>query len=146
MLDLLGRAGCVSIEAGVESITEEGRELLDKNCKLTTDEFTERLIHAKRHVPFVQANLLDAKVDDAEDDRGLARAPARARRVGERAGAAVPVSRLARLLASAGALPDDEAWERAHEYYLSEYAEFSDIQETPSAAAPAARVEPEHGD
>ena len=28
MLELLGRAGCVSIEAGVESISEEGRALL----------------------------------------------------------------------------------------------------------------------
>ncbi|MDQ6704593.1 MAG: TIGR04295 family B12-binding domain-containing radical SAM protein, partial [Acidobacteriota bacterium] len=37
MLDLLGRAGCVSIEAGVESITEEGRDLLDKKCKMSTE-------------------------------------------------------------------------------------------------------------
>ena len=34
MLDLLGRAGCVSIEAGVESLTVEGRALLAKKCKL----------------------------------------------------------------------------------------------------------------
>ena len=34
MLELLGRAGCVSIEAGVESLTREGRDALDKNCKL----------------------------------------------------------------------------------------------------------------
>ncbi len=37
MLDLLGRAGCVSIEAGVESITREGRSLLAKRCKLSTE-------------------------------------------------------------------------------------------------------------
>ena len=37
MLDLLGRAGCVSIEAGVESITVEGRNLLDKGSRLTTE-------------------------------------------------------------------------------------------------------------
>ena len=30
MLDLLGAAGCVSIEAGVESMSETGRNLLDK--------------------------------------------------------------------------------------------------------------------
>ena len=29
-------AGCVSIEAGVESITEAGRDLLDKKCKIST--------------------------------------------------------------------------------------------------------------
>ncbi len=66
MLDLLGEAGCVSIEAGVESISPEGRNLLDKNSKLTTEEFTERLIHAKRGIPFVQANLIEAQVDDAQ--------------------------------------------------------------------------------
>jgi radical SAM superfamily enzyme YgiQ (UPF0313 family) len=32
MLDLLGAAGCVSIEAGVESLTEEGRAALDKSA------------------------------------------------------------------------------------------------------------------
>ena len=33
MLDLLGAAGCVSIEAGVESLTREGRDWLDKDCR-----------------------------------------------------------------------------------------------------------------
>src|SRR5947209_7733957 len=33
MIDLLGQAGCVSIEAGVESITESGRDVLAKKCK-----------------------------------------------------------------------------------------------------------------
>jgi len=64
MIDLLGVAGCVSIEAGVESITESGRDLLDKKCKISMDEISERLIHAKRRVPFVQVNLLDSKDDD----------------------------------------------------------------------------------
>ena len=64
MIDLLGKAGCVSIEAGVESITEEGRDLLAKRCKLSTSEITERLLHAKERVPFVQANLLDSQCDD----------------------------------------------------------------------------------
>ena len=58
MLDLLGKAGCVSIEAGVESLTEQGRSLLAKRCKLTTDELTELLVYVRRVVPFVQANLL----------------------------------------------------------------------------------------
>src|SRR5579884_2795274 len=34
MLDLLGAAGCVSIEAGVESLSPEGRDWLDKDCRL----------------------------------------------------------------------------------------------------------------
>ncbi len=34
LLELLGRAGCVSIEAGLESLTVEGREQLAKRCRL----------------------------------------------------------------------------------------------------------------
>src|SRR5207248_8183567 len=64
MIDLLGEAGCVSIEAGVESITESGRDLLDKKCKISTAEISDRLIHAKRRVRFVQANLMDSRDDD----------------------------------------------------------------------------------
>src|SRR3954465_12232861 len=67
MLDLLGRAGCVSIEAGVASITIEGRNLRDKGTKLSTEEITARLIHAKAVVPFVQANLLESGADNPDD-------------------------------------------------------------------------------
>jgi anaerobic magnesium-protoporphyrin IX monomethyl ester cyclase len=128
MLKLLGRAGCVSVEAGVESISPEGRELLDKRSKLTTAEFTERLIEAKKHIAFVQANLLDAKVDDAA---GIEAWRDHLRRSGVWANKPVP------LFAYPGSPdyrkrwgePDDQAWERAHDTYLSENAEFSDIQE-----------------
>lgn len=65
MIELLGRAGCVSIEAGVESLTHEGRDALDRDCRLGTEELTERLILAKRCVPFVQANLIETPADDA---------------------------------------------------------------------------------
>src|SRR6185312_16257293 len=34
MLALLGQAGCVSIEAGVESLTQEGRDWLGKKCRM----------------------------------------------------------------------------------------------------------------
>lgn len=128
MLDLLGRAGCVSVEAGVESITSEGRQLLDKQCKLSTDELTERLIYAKKSIPFVQANLLDAQVDDPHAIEAWRR---HLQHYGVWANAPVP------LFPYPGSpdytkkwgLPDDRAWERAHAYYLREYAEFSDIQE-----------------
>lgn len=127
MLELLGEAGCVSIEAGVESISEEGRELLDKKSKFTTAQFSERLIEAKRNVPFVQANLLDAKVDDAAE---IERWREHLQRYGVWANRPVP------LFPYPGSpdyrklwgMPDDEAWERAHEYYLRENSEFSDIQ------------------
>ena len=76
MLELLGRAGCISIEAGVESLTEHGRSLLGKR-PASTHELTELLIYAKRSVAFVQANLLEAGEDDpneVESWRALLRA------------------------------------------------------------------------
>src|SRR5204862_2034325 len=48
MLDLLGRAGCVSIEAGVESLTPHGRDWLDKGRKLITVNWRDRFIYTKR--------------------------------------------------------------------------------------------------
>ncbi|MBV9125265.1 MAG: TIGR04295 family B12-binding domain-containing radical SAM protein [Planctomycetes bacterium] len=141
MLDLLGRAGCVSIEAGVESITEEGRDLLDKNCKLSTEELTERLIHAKRSVPFVQANLIDAHTDAPEAIEAWRQ---RLQRSGVWANQPVPLfsypgspdyTRL-------GGPPDERAWERAVDHYLGLHATFSDIQE--ERPLPLAQLELSH--
>ncbi|MDF1586122.1 TIGR04295 family B12-binding domain-containing radical SAM protein [Marinimicrococcus flavescens] len=128
MLELLGKAGCVSIEAGVESLTREGRDQLLKNCRLDTEELAERLIEAKRHVPFVQANLLEMPQDD----------PAvigqwRERLRGEGVWANDPVP----LFPYPGSpdyrrlwgLPDEEAWERAVDYYLDTFVDFSELQE-----------------
>jgi len=128
MLDLLGDAGCVSIEAGVESISEEGRNLLDKQSRLTTDEITARLVHARSRVPFVQANLIDARVDDAEAVEAWRR---HLQQFGVWANEPVP------LFPYPGSPdytklwgpPDDRAWERAHEYYLARHVTFSDIQD-----------------
>ena len=128
MLDLLGRAGCVSIEAGVESISEQGRNLLDKNSRLTTGEITERLLYAKERVPFVQANLIDAQVDEAED---VERWRDNLIQHGVWANEPVP------LFPYPGSpeyrrmwgLPDDDAWERALDYYLDRHSSFSDIQD-----------------
>jgi anaerobic magnesium-protoporphyrin IX monomethyl ester cyclase len=127
LLDLLGRAGCVSIEAGVESISEEGRRRLDKHCKLSTDELSERLIHARRTVPFVQANLLEAQTDAPE---AIAAFRSRLKAHGIWANEPVPLfpypgSPDYTLLWGP---PDDLAWERAHAHYLERYRQFSDIQ------------------
>lgn len=127
-LELLGKAGCVSVEAGVESLTPEGRQLLDKNCRLSTDELTQRLVFAKRHIPFVQANLLDSKTDDLE---AIAQWRHYLKGFGVWANKPVP------LFPYPGSpdyvkrwgLPDERAWERAHDHYLGLYAEFSDIQD-----------------
>ena len=128
MLELLGRAGCVSIEAGVESLTPEGRDALDKDCKLSTDELADQLIFAKRHVPFVQANLIANNLDTPQQ---IAAWREELRAAGVWANDPVP------LFPYPGSpdyrklwgLPDDDAWERAHDYYLSHYVTFSDIQE-----------------
>jgi anaerobic magnesium-protoporphyrin IX monomethyl ester cyclase len=124
---MLANAHCVSIEAGVESITEAGRAMLDKKCKMSTDQLFDRLVYAKQLIPFVQANLLAMEEDSAQDienwrqqllDKGVwsnkpvplfpyPGSPEYTRRWGK---------------------PDDMAWERAHEYYLNGTASFSDIQ------------------
>jgi B12-binding domain/radical SAM domain protein of rhizo-twelve system len=129
MLDLLGQAGCVSIEAGVESLSEEGRALLDKKCRMSTEELTARLIYAKQRVPFVQANLIDMHEDSPETIEAWRR---ELQLHGVWANKPVP------LFPYPGSpeytrrwgTPDEDAWERAHEHYLSLFNEFSDIQES----------------
>ena len=128
MIDLLADAGCVSIEAGVESITEAGRELLDKKCKISTEEIGERLIYAKRRIAFVQANLLDSQEDNPAEVQAWRK---HLQEHGVWANQPVP------LFPYPGSpdytirfgAPDDLAWERAHESYLAAFDKFSDIQE-----------------
>lgn len=127
LLDQLGAAGCVSIEAGVESISEKGRRRLAKHCKLSTSELSERLIYARSRVPFVQANLLEAHMDTPAaiatfrswlSSHGVwANEPA----------PLFPYPGSPDYLLLWGP-PDDHAWERAHTYYLEQDARFSDIQ------------------
>ncbi|MFL6689584.1 MAG: TIGR04295 family B12-binding domain-containing radical SAM protein [Alphaproteobacteria bacterium] len=128
MIRLLGQAGCVSIEAGVESLSREGRDSLEKLCRLSTDELADRLILARENVPFVQANLIEMPGDD-EDLVDRWRENLRAH--GVWANDPVP------LFPYPGSpdyrklwgIPDDDAWERAVDYYLDRYGHFSDIQE-----------------
>lgn len=128
MIELLGRAGCVSIEAGVESITDEGLRSLHKSCGVPLQELTERLIMAKRHVSFVQANLISTGADGPER---IEEWRSRLHRYGVWANKPVPLFPYpgSALYAGKWGVPDDLAWERAHEYYLASVAEFSDIQE-----------------
>jgi B12-binding domain/radical SAM domain protein of rhizo-twelve system len=128
MIDLLGQAGCVSVEAGVESITEEGRSYLAKKCKMSTSELADRLIYTKQRVPFVQANLIEMEQDEPE---AVERFRQDLQQHGVWANDPVPLypypgsPDYTRLWGP----PDDYAWERAHEYYLKIYSEFSDVQE-----------------
>ncbi len=128
MLDLLGRAGCVSIEAGVESLSEAGRRRLDKESRLSTVEITDRLVHARQTVPFVQANLLDAHTDRTEDVEAW-----RQQLMSRGVWANVPVPLFpypgSPEYARQWGAPDDRAWERAVDHYLTSFDAFSDIQE-----------------
>ena len=139
MLALLGQAGCVSIEAGVESLTVDGRAALDKRCKMTTDELADRLVLARQHVSFVQANLIETAADEAAM---VAAWRARLQQAGVWANDPVPLypypssPDYRRLWGE----PDDQAWERAHRHYLAQFTRFSDIQEEVPLSLPALEV------
>ena len=124
-----GAAGCVSIEAGVESLDAAGRDRLAKDCRLSTEELTERLDSCEAQ----------RAVRSGEFDRLRRRRSGRRSRAGARGCAASGVwaNEPVPLFPYPGSpdyrrlwgLPDDDAWERALEQYLDRYAAFSDIQE-----------------
>jgi anaerobic magnesium-protoporphyrin IX monomethyl ester cyclase len=141
-LDLLGRAHCISMECGIESITREGREALHKNCRIDTVRISELLVYARGRIPWVQANLILTEKDDRTEIR---------RWQEELKSRGVWVSEPVPMFPFPGsplytqtfsAAPDDMAWERAHRYYTSIFARkgYSDIQEQ----APLAIEELEH--
>jgi anaerobic magnesium-protoporphyrin IX monomethyl ester cyclase len=130
-LELLGRAHCVSFECGIESITEEGREDLNKNCKYSTDRIETLLIEARKHIPWVQANLIETTKDEpTEVERFQNRLKANGVWVSEPV-PMFPFPGSPQYIQTFGSEPDDHAWERAHEFYLRLFGEhgFSDIQE-----------------
>jgi anaerobic magnesium-protoporphyrin IX monomethyl ester cyclase len=130
-LDLLGRAHCISMECGVESITQQGREQLHKNCRIDTDRIAELLIYARRRIPWVQANLILTEQDDRAAIRNWQyRLKAKGVWVSEPV-PMFPFPGSPLYTQTFAAAPDEMAWERAHRYYTSMFAgkDFSDIQE-----------------
>jgi hypothetical protein len=118
------------MECGIESITDAGRDELNKNCRISTERIGELLIYARQRISWVQANLILTE----HDERGQVRAfQEDLRKHG------VWVSEPVPMFAFPGTPdylqrfgpPDDHAWERAHEHYLSTFREkgFSDIQD-----------------
>ena len=130
-LEMLGRARCVSFECGVESITEEGRDELNKNCRLTTDRISDLLLYAREFIPWVQANLIKT----TKDDPALVAAwQQRLKSNGVWVSEPVPMFPFPgspEYVLTFGAQPDDKAWERAHSFYLNLFAQkgYSDIQD-----------------
>ena len=130
-LDLLGRAHCISMECGIESITDEGRDELNKNCRIDTNRISELLIYARQRIPWVQANLiLTDKDDKAEIKRWQDHLKAHGVWVSEPV-PMFPFPGSPLYVETFGAQPDDYAWERAHHHYMTQFGrdDFSDIQE-----------------
>ncbi len=129
-LDLLARARCISLECGIESISDAGRDELNKNCRMSTDRLSELLIYARQRIPWVQANLILTEHDDREEIR---RWQERLKAHGVWVSEPVPMfpypgtPQYAQMFGP----PDDWAWERAHRYYTAAFEEkgYSDIQE-----------------
>ena len=130
-LEMLGKAHCVSFECGIESITEEGREEMNKNCRLSTDRIGDVLLYARKFIPWVQANLIKT----AKDDHAAIQAwQNRLKSNGVWVSEPVPMFPFPgspEYVTTFGAQPDDEAWERAHSFYLNLFADkgYSDIQD-----------------
>jgi hypothetical protein len=99
---------------------------------MSTERISQLLIYAKQRIPWVQANLILTGHDDKEETR---RWQERLKSHGVWVSEPVPMfpypgSPL--YVQTFGALPDDEAWERAHQHYTSVFRDedYSDIQES----------------
>ncbi len=132
MLDRLGQAGCVSVEAGLESVSPVERRQLNKRDLVDDSEISKRLIHAAGRIPFVQATLMGS---GAGGGNGTAAENERWRIELREKG--VWVNRPVPLFPYPGSVeyekrwgvPDAQAWERAHACYLEANREYSDIQD-----------------
>jgi anaerobic magnesium-protoporphyrin IX monomethyl ester cyclase len=129
-LELLGNAHCISMECGIESITEEGRDELNKGCRLSTDRLSELLIYARRRIPWVQANLI---LTDHDDRNQIKYWQDNLKKHGVWVSEPVPMFPYpgTPMYQQMFGPPDDQAWERAHHYYTHTFREkgYSDIQE-----------------
>jgi anaerobic magnesium-protoporphyrin IX monomethyl ester cyclase len=129
-LDLLARAHCVSFECGIESITDAGRDAMNKNCRITTNRITDLLLYARQRIPWVQANLIKTAADDPAE---VATFQTDLKSQGVWVSEPVPMFPFPgspEYVTTFGAQPDETAWERAHSFYLQIFADkgFSDIQ------------------
>ena len=121
----------MTFECGIESITDEGRDAMNKNCRITTDRITELLIYARQRIPWVQANLIKTPEDDPQQVADLA---GNLKAHGVWVSEPVPMFPFPgspEYVTTFGAPPDEQAWERAHKHYLELFADkgWSDIQE-----------------
>lgn len=127
-LELLGRAGCVSVEAGLECLTPDVRALLGKRSAMSTEQMVERLVMAKNNIPFVQANLVDA---GCESPDFVAEWRDRLRGRGVWANDPVPIFPYpgSNIYRRKWGEPDDLAWERALQDYHAGVTRLSELQD-----------------
>ena len=130
-LDLLGQAHCISMECGIESITDQGRDELNKNCRMSTERLSQLLIYAKERIPWVQANLILTDHDNRIEIRAW---QDDLKKHGVWVSEPVPMFPFpgTPLYTQMFGPPDDQAWERAHRYYTGLFHEkdYSDIQDS----------------
>jgi anaerobic magnesium-protoporphyrin IX monomethyl ester cyclase len=124
LLEALGRAGCVSMEAGLESLSGGG------------DALAELLIEARRHVHFVEANLVRATSDSPE-----VVADWRMRLIDHGVWASDPEPRYpypgSPEYVTRWGPPDDTAWERAHAHFLERFTRASGSMDEQPLPLPA---------
>jgi len=115
-IELLARAHCISFECGIESVTEESRS--ESICRLSRERIGELLIYARQRIPWVQANFIKSSLDDG---RAIAdwrhRLRSRGVSVSEPA-PEFPFPGSPQFVETFGEQPGDDAWERAHSFYL----------------------------
>jgi hypothetical protein len=119
------------MECGIESITDEGREELNKNCRIDTGRITDLLIYARKRIPWVQANLILTEHDDKNEIRKW-QEHLKAHDVWVSEPVPMyPFPGSPLYVQTFGQQPDDNAWERAHSYYMEHFGsqDFSDIQD-----------------
>ncbi|MEG6552508.1 radical SAM protein, partial [Desulfocurvibacter africanus] len=133
-LELLGRAGCVSVEAGLECLTPDVRALLGKRSAMSTEQMVERLVMAKSNIPFVQANLVDV---GCESPDFVAEWRDRLHSRGIWANDPVPIFPYpgSNIYRRKWGEPDDLAWERALQDYHAGVTRLSELQDAWSMPA-----------
>jgi hypothetical protein len=98
---------------------------------MSTERITELLIYAKQRIPWVQANLILTEHDDKNDIRIWQENLKQHDVWVSEPVPMFPFPGSPLYIETFGALPDDEAWERAHAYYTGSFddKDYSDIQE-----------------
>jgi B12-binding domain/radical SAM domain protein of rhizo-twelve system len=140
MLELLGRAGCISIEGELETIADVTRaERVDgaDDGRPTTTELVELFALAKSHVPFVGVQVTASKTDSEESVRRRDEL----RRHGVLVHEPVPpfpYPGSTEYRDRFGAC-DDDAWERAHAHYIAQFEALGEMRE--SAPMPLPELE-----